>query len=96
VRIPNRITVPETIQGVMKLLTARGWEKAAIVYAFTKPGAGGDRRSAEFSNAGKPAFEKGTDEWLESSQRTGIWADCIRPAVRRSHLHAVHALTAKR
>ena len=38
----NRIDhIPDNIEGVMQLMTARKWEKAAIAYAFTKPSAGG-------------------------------------------------------
>lgn len=50
---PTTIRIPDTIDeamsrlgGIERLLTARGWERAAIVYAFThEPGPGGDRRS---------------------------------------------------
>lgn len=35
--VPSKFTIPSTIEGVMGLLTARKWEKAAIVYAYTKP-----------------------------------------------------------
>jgi len=37
VRIPTKFTIPDTIEGVAGLLTARKWEKAAIVYAWTLP-----------------------------------------------------------
>jgi hypothetical protein len=39
--VPGTFTIPDTIEGVMGLLTARGWERAAIVYAYTKPSKGG-------------------------------------------------------
>jgi hypothetical protein len=33
-RIPSKFTIPDTIEGVAGLLTARGWERAAIVWAY--------------------------------------------------------------
>lgn len=35
-KVPGTFTVPDTIEGVVGLLKARGWEKSAIVYAYTK------------------------------------------------------------
>ena len=42
--------IPNDIQGVMRLMTARKWEKAAIAYAFThsENTGGGDRKSAKY------------------------------------------------
>lgn len=36
-KVPTKFIIPDTIEGVAGLLTARKWEKAAIVYAWTKP-----------------------------------------------------------
>jgi hypothetical protein len=41
--IPRSFTIPDTIEGVAGLLTARKWEKAAIVYAWTLPEESGGR-----------------------------------------------------
>lgn len=44
--VPSSFTVPDTIEGVVGLLTARRWEKAAIVYAWTLPEGSGGRPKA--------------------------------------------------
>jgi hypothetical protein len=43
VTVPQSFTVPDTIEGVAGLLTARKWEKSAIVYAWTLPEESGGR-----------------------------------------------------
>ena len=35
-KVPATFTVPDTIEGVRGLMTARGWQKAGIVYAYTR------------------------------------------------------------
>jgi hypothetical protein len=37
ITVPRTFTVPHTIEGIAGLLTARKWERAAIVYAWTYP-----------------------------------------------------------
>lgn len=44
-KVPKTFTIPDTIDGVAGLLNARGWERAALVYAYTKPGAGQGTRT---------------------------------------------------
>jgi hypothetical protein len=43
--IPKSFTIPDTIEGVSGLLTARKWEKAAIVYAWTMPQQGTSKQN---------------------------------------------------
>jgi hypothetical protein len=51
---PTTVVIPTTIKkatealnGIDSLLTAKGWERAAIVQAFTKPGTGGPRTAPD-------------------------------------------------
>lgn len=48
--VPSTFTVPDSIEGVRGLMTARGWQKAGVVYAYTKPGDGQGARTS----SGKP------------------------------------------
>ena len=55
--VPKRITIPATIEdavtalnGLGALLTAKHWEKASIVYAFTKEGRPGPRSGENSSD----------------------------------------------
>jgi hypothetical protein len=73
--------VPETIEGVKTLLTARKWDKAAIVWSFVKPQQG-SRTSSK--NRGSYTFAgfadlgiAGLSNWLTVRAYWQRWQDAI-------------------
>ncbi|MGW5524125.1 hypothetical protein [Gordonia sp. NPDC003950] len=51
----TKLIIPDTIEGVKSLLTARGYERAAIVWAYCQPRQG--QTSGSSTRSGKYSFE---------------------------------------
>ncbi|MBJ7325372.1 MAG: hypothetical protein JHC70_23900 [Rhodococcus sp.] len=46
---PRNVTIPQTVEELRGLATARAWERAAWVYAFTEDGRNTDRSSEKYT-----------------------------------------------
>ena len=51
--IPTEAELSDRLAGIERLMTAKGWERAAIVWAFTTDGRHGAR--TDLDSVGKPA-----------------------------------------
>lgn len=83
-----KITIPESMSGVAdvldglgRLVTARQWERAALVYAATTPGSGGPRTPSNGGQLSFRAFAELGIYGLRSATTVSAYAEAWQSAV---------------
>lgn len=88
-RIPGKFTIPNDIEGVMGLLMARGWERSAIVYAYTKNARGGMNRENPTHPYSFSEFAALGINGLRDQETVAIYHQHWTDAMKKRKAHAV-------
>lgn len=91
IRIPASIDeAVSSLNGLAALLTAKQWERAAIVYAFTEPGNGGPRTGLDQGQLSLREFAELGISGLRRRERVSAYRDAWQSAIDQGKARALN------